>query len=162
MDNSLATTPHSPLKGDAYRAYEQLPAAVRRALQEGLVDWCPLRAREWHEHLLRRQRLRPAQATHLLVQAIRRHDHAEVAAFARTWPKGAAAYPHVAAGASLQRYAGTEGIPPAEPLPVAPPARRPEAAAPIVRRAKPQAGPKATRKRPKARVRRKAGRRARR
>ncbi|MDT8274833.1 hypothetical protein RQ734_02100, partial [Roseomonas mucosa] len=38
-------------------------------------------------------------------------DQAEVAAFAKTWPKGAEAYPHLAAGASLQRYAGSEGIP---------------------------------------------------
>lgn len=123
MDNSTATTPYSKLKGDRYRAYEELPAEVRRALQESLVDWCPLRAREWHLHLLRQQRLRPAQAASFLVQTIRRHDHAEVAAFARTWPKGAQAYPHLAAGATLQRYAGTDGIPAAEPMLVAPAAK---------------------------------------
>ena len=78
----MATTPYSKLKGDPYRAYEELPAEVRRAMQESLVDWCPLRAREWHIHLLRQLRLRPAQAAHLLVQTIRRHDHAEVTAFA--------------------------------------------------------------------------------
>jgi hypothetical protein len=139
MDNSMATKPYSTLKGDPYRAYEELPATVRRAMQEALVDWCPLRAREWHLHLLREQRLRPAQAAHFLVQTIRRHDHAEVAAFARTWPKGAPAYPHLAAGATLQRYAGTEGIPAAEPFALAPPAKR-----------------------PKVRVKRKAGRRGRR
>ena len=112
----MATTPYSKLKGDPYRAYEELPAEVRRAMQESLVDWCPLRAREWHIHLLRQLRLRPAQAAHLLVQTIRRHDHAEVTAFARTWPKGPTAYPHLAAGATLQRYAGTDGIPAAEPV----------------------------------------------
>lgn len=127
MDNSTATTPYSKLKGDRYRAYEELPLEVRRALQESLVDWCPLRAREWHLHLLRQQRLRPAQATSFLVQTIRRHDHAEVAAFARTWPKGAQAYPHLAAGATLQRYVGTEGIPVAEPMFVAPAAKRSKA-----------------------------------
>jgi hypothetical protein len=137
MDNSMATTPYSTLKGDPYRAYEELPFEVRRALQEALVDWCPLRAREWHLHLLRHQRLRPAEVTSLLVQTIRRHDHAEVSAFARTWPKGALAYPHLAAGASLQRYAGTEGIPAAEPI----------AVVPVVKRSK-------------ATVKRKAGRRA--
>lgn len=120
----MATKPYSKLKGDPWRAYEELPAAVRRALQEALVDWCPLRAREWHVHLLREQRLRPAQATHLLIQTIRRHDHAEVTAFARTWPKGPNAYPHVAAGATLQRYVGTDGIPAAEPIPIAPKAKR--------------------------------------
>lgn len=135
----MATKPYSTLKGDPYRAYEELPAEVRRALQEALVDWCPLRAREWHQRLLREQRLRPAQATSFLVQTIRRHDQAEVAAFARTWPKGAQAYPHLAAGATLQRYAGAGGIPPAEPL------RLPAAAKP-----------------PKATVKRKAGRRKRR
>jgi hypothetical protein len=139
MDNSTATKPYSKLKGDPYRAYEELPVEVRRALQEALVDWCPLRAREWHLHLLRQQRLRPAQATSFLVQTIRRHDHAEVAAFARTWPKGAQAYPHLAAGATLQRYVGTDGIPAAEPILVAP-----------------------TPKRSKAPAKRKAGRRARR
>jgi hypothetical protein len=120
MDNSLATKPYSKLKGDPYRAYEELPVEVRRALQEALVDWCPLRAREWHLHLLRRQRLRPAQAASLLVQTIRRHDHAEVAAFARTWTKDAQAYPHLAAGATLQRYVGTDGIPAAKPIFIAP------------------------------------------
>jgi hypothetical protein len=120
MDNSLATKPYSKLKGDPYRAYEELPVEVRRALQEALVDWCPLRAREWHLHLLRRQRLRPAQAASLLVQTIRRHDHAEVAAFARTWTKGAQAYPHLAADATLQRYVGTDGIPAAKPIFITP------------------------------------------
>jgi hypothetical protein len=92
-------------------------------MQESLVDWCPLRARELHIQLLR-ERLRPAQVTFFLVQTIRRHDHAEVAAFARTWPKGPKAYPHLAAGATIQRYAGTGGIPVAEPLLVAPAAKR--------------------------------------
>ena len=124
MDNSTATRPYSKLKGDAYRAYEELPVEVRRALQEALVDWCPLRAREWHLRLLREQRLRPAQATSFLVQTIRRHDHAEVAAFARTWPNGRQAYPHLAAGATLQRYIGTDGIPAADPIFVVPTAKR--------------------------------------
>ncbi|PWS35490.1 hypothetical protein DFH01_17950 [Falsiroseomonas bella] len=124
MDNSMATRPYSKLKGDPYRAYEELPAEVRRALQEALVDWCPLRARERLLHLLREQRLRPAQAAFSLVQTIRGHDHAEVAAFARTWSKGPQAYPHLAAGATLQRYTGTDGIPLAQPMPVAPAAKR--------------------------------------
>lgn len=113
----MATRPFSKLKGDPYRAYEELPAEVRRALQEALVDWCPLRAREWHHQLLRQQKVRPAHAAFMLVQAIRKHDHAEVSAFAKTWPRGAKAYPHVAADATLQRYAGQDGIPVAEPMP---------------------------------------------
>jgi hypothetical protein len=129
MDNSMATRPCSKLKCDPYRAYEELPLEVRRALQESLVDWCPLRAREWHLHLLRRQRLRPAQAASFLVETIRRHAHAEVAAFARTWPKGVQAYPHLAAGATLQRYVGTDGIPAAEPIPIAPASKRSKAPA---------------------------------
>jgi hypothetical protein len=124
MDNSMASKPYSKLKGDPYQAYEKLPAEVRRALQEALVDWCPLRAREWHLRLLHQQRLRPAEATSFLVQTIRRHDHAEVAAFARTWPKGAQAYPHLAAGATLQRYVGTDGIPVAESALAIPVAKR--------------------------------------
>lgn len=116
MDNSMATTPYSKLKGDAYQAYDELPFEVRRALQEALVDWCPLRAREWHLHLLRRQRLKPAQAASFLVQTIRGQDHAEVASFARTWPNGTQAYPHLAAAATLQRYVGTDGIPAAKPV----------------------------------------------
>jgi hypothetical protein len=127
MDNSMAARPYSKLKGDPYRAYEELPVEVRRALQEALVDWCPLRAREWHLQLLQRQRLRPAQAASVLVQTIRGQDHAEVAAFARTWPKGASAYPHLAAGATLQRYVGTDGIPAAEPIRLAPPAKQAKA-----------------------------------
>jgi len=116
----MAAKPYSKLKGDPYRAYEELPVEVRRALQEALVDWCPLRAREWHLHLLRRQRLRPVQAASFLVQAIRGHDHAEVAAFARRWPKGAQAYPHLAADATLQRYIGTDGIPAPKPTVITP------------------------------------------
>lgn len=125
----MATKPYSKLKGDPWRAYDELPAEVRLALQESLVDWCPLRAREWHLHLLRERRLRPAQATHFLIQTIRRHDHAEVAAFARTWPKGPKVYPHLAAGATLQRYVGREGIPAAEPLPALPAVKRSDAPA---------------------------------
>jgi hypothetical protein len=127
MDNSMATRPYSRLKGDPYRAYEELPLAVRRALQESLVDWCPMRAREWHLHLLRQLRLRPAQATSFLVETIRGQDHAEVAAFAKTWPNGAHAYPHLAAGATLQRYAGMEGIPAAKPVRIAPQGKRSKA-----------------------------------
>lgn len=134
MDNSTATTPYSKLKGDRYRAYEGLPVEVRRALQEALVDWCPLRAREWHLHLLRQQRLRPAQATSFLVQTIRSQDHAEVAAFARTWPKGAQTYPHLAAGATLQRYVGTDGVPAPEHIFAAPAAR--QSKAPVKRKAR--------------------------
>lgn len=157
----MATTARSTLKGDAYRAYEELPAEVRLALQESLVDWCPLRAREWHLQLLRRQRLRPAQAASILVQAIRRHDHAEVAAFARTWPKGAAAYPHLAAEATLQRYAGTGGIPAPGPIPPAAPAKRAKATATPAKRAKAPARSKPPAKR-KHQARRKAARRGRR
>ena len=153
MDNSTAAKPYSKLKGDPYRAYEELPVEVRRALQEALVDWCPLRAREWHLQLLRQQKLRPAQAASFLVQTIRREDQAELAAFARTWTKGAEAYPHLAAGATQQRYAGTEGMPAPEPLPIAQ----------STRRAKPPAKPaKVIAKRPKVPVKRKAGRRSRR
>jgi len=137
MDNSMATRPYSRLKGDPYRAYEQLPAEVRQALQEALVDWCPLRTLEWHLHLLRQQRLRPAQAASFLVQSIRGHDQAEVAAFARNWAGGAGAYPHVAAAATLQRYAGMEGMPAAKPMPLP--------AAP--KRAKPRAKPAKGRRR---------------
>lgn len=115
MDNNTATKPYSPLKGDPYRAFEELPVEVRRALQESLVDWCSLRAREWHLHLLHRDRLRPAKAATVLVRTIRKMDHAEVAAFARTWPKGANTYPHVAASATIQRYVGKDGIPDAQP-----------------------------------------------
>lgn len=122
----MARRPLSRLKGDPYRAYEQLPPEVRRALQEALVDWCPLRTREWHLHLLRQPRMRPAQAASVLVQTIRGEDQAELAAFAHTWPAGAAAYPHLAAEATLQRYVGAEGIP--APRPVAmPKVKRPKA-----------------------------------
>ncbi|UFN47657.1 DUF6525 family protein [Roseomonas sp. OT10] len=157
MDNSMAARPYSTLKGDPYRAYEELPAEVRRALQEALVDWCPLRAREWHLHLLRRERLRPAQAASFLIQTIRRQDQAEVAAFARTWSKGAEAYPHLAAGATLQSYVGPDGIPAAEPIPVAPREMpsRPKA------QARPKARPKAQAK-PGKRAKRLKGRRGRR
>lgn len=140
----MATKPYSRLKGDPYRAYEELPGEVRQALQEALVDWCPLRARELHLQLLRQQRLRPAQATFFLVQTIRGHDHAEVAAFARTWPKGPKAYPHLAAGATLQRYAGTDGIPAAEPILVAPTPKRSKA--PVKQPAKQPAKRKAGRR----------------
>jgi hypothetical protein len=71
MDNSMASRPASKLKGDPYRAYEELPVEVRLALQESLVDWCPLRAREWHLHLLQQMRLQPAKAAAFLIQTIR-------------------------------------------------------------------------------------------
>lgn len=152
MDNTAAARPRSALRGDPYRALEELPAEVRRALHEALVDWCPLRAREWHLHLLRRERLRPAEAASLLVRKIRGLDHAEVRDFARAWPKGAEAYPHLAAEATLQRYAGAAGI----PAPVAPAPRPP---APTAQpRPAPKPRPKAAK--PKAKPRRPAKRRA--
>ncbi|MFC3124358.1 DUF6525 family protein [Pseudoroseomonas globiformis] len=123
----MSAKPYSKLKGDPYRAYEELPAEVRQALQEALVDWCPLRAREWHLHLLYQQRLRPGKAASFLVQAIRKHDHAEVAAFARRWSGGAQTYPHLAAGATLQRYEGRIGIPAAKTIALVP-ARKPSKA----------------------------------
>ena len=101
------------------------------------MDWCPLRALEWHLNLLRQQRLRPAQATSFLVATIRKQDHAEVTAFAKAWPKGAEAYPHLAAGATLQRYVGTEGIPAAEPI-LLPPAAQ-SAKGKVKAKAKPKA-----------------------
>jgi hypothetical protein len=160
MDNSMATKPYSTLKGDPWRAYDALPAEIRLALQEALVDWCPLRAREWHDQLLRERRLRPAQAMHIMIQTIRRHDQDEVAAFAKTWPAGAKAYPHVAAGASLQRYAGTAGIPAGEPIVIPPMPKRSETPA------KPSRAPakraKAPTGRSKAPAKRKAARRGRR
>jgi hypothetical protein len=174
MDNSMATTPRSTLKGDAYRAYEALPPVVRRALQESLVDWCPLRAREWHLRLLNQQRMKPAQAAEALVQAIRGHDQAEVKAFARAWPKGPRAYPHLAAEATLQRYAGPAGMPAPKPVAVAEPSatgRKPGPAAQPRLEANAQPRPKASAKprpkanakpRPKARPKRAAGRRSRR
>ncbi len=158
----MATKPYSKLKGDPYRAYEELPREVRRALQEALVDWCPLRAREWHLHLLRQQRLKPAQAVSLLVQTIRRQDQAEVTSFARTWPKGASAYPHLAAGATLQRYAGPEGMPALLPLPPAASPQRAKAPPPQRPEAPPPRRSKAPTKRAKAPAKRKAARRARR
>lgn len=143
----MATRPYSTLKGDPYRAYEALPAEVRRALQEALVDWCPLRAHEWHIHLLRRLGLRPAQATHVLVQTIRGQDQAEVAAFARTWAKGPAAYPHLAAGATLQRYAGMAGMPAAEPIAAALRDKRPKRGKAPARPAPGAASPKRRKRR---------------
>jgi hypothetical protein len=139
MDNSTAAKPSSTLKGDPCRDYEELPVEVRRALQGALVDWCPLRMREWHLQLLRRQRLQPAQAASILVHAVRGHDRAGVATFAKRWPKAAQAYPHLAAAATLQRNAGTEGIPAARPVPVAPKSKPPKV------RAKAKAGRRARR-----------------
>ncbi len=143
MDNTAATRPRSPLRGDPYRALEELPAEVRRALHEALVDWCPLRAREWLAHLQRREGLRPARAAAALVLAIRRLDHAEVVAFAGRWLKGAAAYPHLAAGATLQRYRGAAGLAP--PVPAAPAA----VAAPARPEPRPKPRPKVPPKRTK-------------
>jgi hypothetical protein len=73
--------------------------------------------------------LPPAQAAAFLIQTIRSQDHAELAAFAKTWPKGAQAYPHLAAEATLQRYAGTDGIPAVEFVSIAPATKRPKARA---------------------------------
>jgi hypothetical protein len=87
----------------------------------------------------------------LLVEAIRGHDHAEVTAFARTWKTGAQAYPHLAAEATLQRYAGTAGIPAARPVLIGATASPPKV------KTRPKAAPKT-----KAKSKRAAGRRSRR
>lgn len=43
----MATKPYSRLKGDPYRAYEELPLEVRQALQEALVDALGPHALRW-------------------------------------------------------------------------------------------------------------------
>lgn len=126
-DNSTATRPRSPLRGDTYAAFEALPEPVRLALHEALVDWCPLRARQWLDGLVAEEGLRPAQAARFLVEAIRGMDEAEVTAFAGRWAGGAAAYPHLAAEATMQRYAGAAGMPKARPMAL-PPRPKPKVA----------------------------------
>lgn len=166
-DNSTATRPRSPLRGDTYAAFEALPEPVRLALHEALVDWCPLRARQWLDGLVAEDGLRPAQAARFLVEAIRGMDEAEVKAFAGRWAGGAATYPHLAAAATMQRYAGAAGMPAARPMalpprakpvPPAPPARPAKAAAPPRRgkaaAPKPQRAAKPPKHRPKRAARR--------
>ena len=72
-------------------------------------------------------------------------------AFARTWKKGAQAYPHLAAEATLQRYAGTAGIPAARPVLIGATASPPRV------KTKPKTTPKT-----KAKTKRATGRRSRR
>jgi hypothetical protein len=85
------------------QAYEHLPPELRRCLQEAVVSWD---ARDIRAALAKavRSGMQRKRAIASLVAVIREADENQVAKFAAAWPAQFGRYPHVAAGATIQRY----------------------------------------------------------
>lgn len=97
------------LDGDAWDAFDALPPAIRRRLHEHAYDPWAVNALElWR--LIRRRTGCPHRAARRLLWYIRDCEARELAAFAAAWrARHGTAYPHVAAGASVLRYAPPAG-----------------------------------------------------
>ncbi|NKC31557.1 DUF6525 family protein [Falsiroseomonas selenitidurans] len=97
--------------GDNWAAFDALPAAARRRLQEHAYDpWSVNAARLWR--LFLRRTASSDRALRRLLRHIDACEALEREAFAVAHrQRHAAALPHVAAGASVPRYAGRRAEP---------------------------------------------------
>lgn len=97
------------LDGDAWDAFDALPPAIRRRLREHAYDpWAVNALVLWR--LIRRRTGCPRRAERRLLWHIRDCEARELATFAAAWRAGhGTAYPHLAAGASVLRYAPAAG-----------------------------------------------------
>jgi hypothetical protein len=83
---------------------DHAPAPIRRALQEAVVDWCPVQCMENIKARLARGE-RYATAVAAEVEVLIYEDEQDIAAFAAArWPARFGPYPHLAANATIQRY----------------------------------------------------------
>jgi len=102
------------LDGDAWAAFDSLPPAIRRHLQEHAYDpWAVNALALWR--MFRRQAGCPRRAERRLLRHMRECEAEELRTFAAAFQaRYGTPYPHVAAQASVLRYASaTAGRPPA-------------------------------------------------
>jgi hypothetical protein len=101
--NHRSAAPPTTFRGDPLAAFDRLPARLRQALHEAVIQWDPREVR-WTLN----QRLRAGVSEHDAIAAeiwdIRLHEENEVRAFSYHWPSRFGRYPHTAAGATILRY----------------------------------------------------------
>ncbi len=101
--NSTSNLRRSHFRGNPLAAFDRLPPALRRALHESTIDWCPLQER-W----MLNKRLKAGVGTETAIaealEVLRRDEQAEMALFAGHWPARRGRYPHVGASATVLRY----------------------------------------------------------
>lgn len=102
-DNSTSNLRPSGFRGDAWAAFDRLPPALRRALHEAVIDWCPLQER-WLLNKRLKAGMTPEAAIAEALEVLRRDERAEIALFACHWPARLGRYPHVGANATVLRY----------------------------------------------------------
>ena len=103
MKNGVSAAPRSNLRGDPFAAFDRLPAALRGVLHEAVVKWDPRQSR-WEINRAMRAGLSEAEAVAEEIRAIHEAERAEMHRFAHHWPARFGRYPHLAAGATVQRY----------------------------------------------------------
>jgi hypothetical protein len=84
-------------------AFDRLPAVVRHALWEAVVEWDPRQSR-WDINKRIKRGMPEHLAVAIEVEEIRSADEREVKAFQYHWPSRFGRYPHVAADATIMRY----------------------------------------------------------
>ncbi len=100
--NAASAQPVTRHRGDNYRAYEQLPREVRRALQLAVGDFCPQTILEFYRPV--EAYAAPGSAGLLMAQAIQANEEQEVMAFSDLHKRRhGCPTPHVAAGATIMR-----------------------------------------------------------
>jgi len=104
QDQNVAAGRKSHFRGNYWSCFDSLPAALRAAHHEAVVDWCPLEDRWVLNKMLKAGRSLD-EAVAALVAATHNADADELVAFGRMLPRSfAGVSPHVAAGVSVQRY----------------------------------------------------------
>jgi hypothetical protein len=104
-NNDISALSRSRFRGDEWACFDRLPAVLRRALHEGVTDWCALEVR-WSLNKRLKGGVAPELAVEMEAMAVRDADAEELAIEARRWPARFGRHPHTAAGASILRYGG--------------------------------------------------------
>lgn len=84
-------------------AMDRLPRVLRSALWESVVNWDPRWIR-WELNKLIKAGVAHDHAARLVVARLQTDELAEIRGFSHDWPARFGRYPHVAAGATIQRY----------------------------------------------------------
>lgn len=102
--NDVGAAAFSTFRGDPMACLDRLPAPIRRAIHEGVLDWDP-RVERWALNKLLKAGVPMDQAVASIVQRLRDADAREVLDFAHRWPSRFGRYtPHWNAGATILRY----------------------------------------------------------
>jgi hypothetical protein len=101
--NVVCAAEASTLDGNQWDYFDSLPETIRRAMCETTYDLDALEIRrllDFHG----RKRMNKRRVSDLVVAMIRQNEITEISVFETMWPTQFGQYPHVAAGATIQRY----------------------------------------------------------